>query len=838
MQKKYIILSYCILICNTAFSQPKAYNNWAELINVANSGDYKAASILLEVKNEIEKSPSWTAEIRNLYLDAITGLCGYCCNIGLYKEQDNLIKEAYDVYYNRDSICNNMQIRALGTLAVKLKFQIKDYDSALNYGHRVLALYEDINDRGIEYCLLCMNLGIAYYENGNILKAKLFIDEAGEIIDILKKENLCKDLELFLKNAKGIVCMSLKQYANAIAYFKEVVNTSSPDTLGSTYYLALNNLALACLNIGKYGDAVSILEKVEKVEPYIDYIRFQNLALVHYKLGNIKKALNYLDEYNNVFFSNAQRIISSFAEAEREAYFQMNNMELIFLNNLISKKNKSVLAKAFDVNLYSRSISSKIYELLRKSCNNSPLMCNLNVLRQELIKKDLLSSVRDSLRREIIRNERALLSSDSTLIERIFARLGSYKEVKKSIVNGEAIVLFCYIPQMPSLSEVEGHYGAFVISHNMKNIELVMLGGVDESEHVFNNDASAEFISDLYSYEKAYKLYTLLWLPLEKYLKGAKNIYYSTVGPLSTVNFEALVNKKGKRLGDTANLIMLSSPAEVPNIYKSIDMSSDIIAFGAPAFSITKEDMVKHATKYSQISGIGITKELSMRSENLRGDWQEINGTKREIESIAGLCNNKGMRVAKYLGKDASEEAVKALSGNSPKILHIATHGFVISNREQYNKNIFARSISTISKKNDYMLWSGLVLSGGNNTWRGDTIPDDTEDGILTADEISRLDLSNTDLVVLSACETARGHIDPLEGVWGLQRAFKQAGVKTILMTLWKVSDEITTMFMEEFYKNLLNGASVRQSVRNAQKYLIKSGASDPFYWAPFVVID
>lgn len=136
------------------------------------------------------------------------------------------------------------------------------------------------------------------------------------------------------------------------------------------------------------------------------------------------------------------------------------------------------------------------------------------------------------------------------------------------------------------------------------------------------------------------------------------------------------------------------------------------------------------------------------------------------------------------------------------------------------------------------MMWTGLVFSGGNNAWKGESIPNGVEDGILTAEEISRLDLSKTDLVVLSACETARGHIDPVEGVWGLQRAFKQAGVKTILMTLWKVPDATTAMFMEEFYKQLLTGMTVRQAVKKAQDYLIANGADDPFYWAPFVVLD
>jgi CHAT domain-containing protein len=162
----------------------------------------------------------------------------------------------------------------------------------------------------------------------------------------------------------------------------------------------------------------------------------------------------------------------------------------------------------------------------------------------------------------------------------------------------------------------------------------------------------------------------------------------------------------------------------------------------------------------------------------------------------------------------------------------------VISNQTQYDNSQYAQSVNGISEKNTYMTWTGLVFSGGNNAWKGFRIPNNVEDGILTADEISRLDLSSTQLVVLSACETARGHIDPVDGVWGLQRAFKQAGVSTILMTLWKIPDSTTSIFMEQFYQALVDGLSVRSAVKKAQKYLIYNGASDPFYWAPFVVLD
>ncbi len=128
------------------------------------------------------------------------------------------------------------------------------------------------------------------------------------------------------------------------------------------------------------------------------------------------------------------------------------------------------------------------------------------------------------------------------------------------------------------------------------------------------------------------------------------------------------------------------------------------------------------------------------------------------------------------------------------------------------------------------LLRSGLILSGGNSTWKGKTIPG-SEDGILTTQEIYEMNLSNTDLVVLSACETGLGDINNSEGVFGLQRAFKLAGVNTIIMSLWKVPDQQTSMLMQSFYKHWLNGMNKHDAFRAAQKEVreIYPGA---YYWA------
>lgn len=135
---------------------------------------------------------------------------------------------------------------------------------------------------------------------------------------------------------------------------------------------------------------------------------------------------------------------------------------------------------------------------------------------------------------------------------------------------------------------------------------------------------------------------------------------------------------------------------------------------------------------------------------------------------------------------------------------------------------------------------SFIVMSGGNQLIQRDSIPLDSEDGIVTAEEISHMDLHETNLVVLSACQTGLGDVSN-EGVYGLQRGFKKAGANTLLMSLDKVDDEATRTLMVEFYRNLMSGKTKRQSLQDAQQYLRKfdNGKYDnPKYWASFIMLD
>lgn len=134
-------------------------------------------------------------------------------------------------------------------------------------------------------------------------------------------------------------------------------------------------------------------------------------------------------------------------------------------------------------------------------------------------------------------------------------------------------------------------------------------------------------------------------------------------------------------------------------------------------------------------------------------------------------------------------------------------------------------------------MWNGLLLAGSNNIWQGKFDLTNVEDGVLTADEISRMDLSKTKLVVLSACETGKGKVDPIDGVYGLQRAFKMAGAGTIVMSLWKVQDDTTSLIMTRFYSYLTDGIERHQALWKAMMD-VKEKFPDPYYWAGFVMLD
>lgn len=202
-------------------------------------------------------------------------------------------------------------------------------------------------------------------------------------------------------------------------------------------------------------------------------------------------------------------------------------------------------------------------------------------------------------------------------------------------------------------------------------------------------------------------------------------------------------------------------------------------------------------------------------------------GTESEVNTISSLLKLNDWNVKSFLGRDASELRLK--SAYNPTILHIATHGFFADN---------GNFISSMTPINNPLFKSGLFLSGATDTYSHflEGIPSKpSNDGVLTAYEAMHLELSQTQLVVLSACESGLGDVKNGEGVYGLQRAFMVAGARNIITSIFKVGDQTTNELMVMFYTKLIESGRVDESLMYAQRKL-KETYSDTKTWGAFLL--
>ncbi len=308
---------------------------------------------------------------------------------------------------------------------------------------------------------------------------------------------------------------------------------------------------------------------------------------------------------------------------------------------------------------------------------------------------------------------------------------------------------------------------------------------------------------------KQKNLYQAIWQPLEIALAGAKTVYFSPAGLLHRINFNAIPGRDGKPLADRLHLVQLSSTRQIalPQPLANATLSPEAMLFGGIDYepdSLNKSPALI-PQDYAHTRG-GI--DFEDADSTLRGGaWGYLPWTEKEVNSLQSILKQSGLRPVLYKGAEGSEEAFKNIGaeGASPRVLHLATHGFFFPDPKRLPQQA-GTDASAFKRAEHPMIRSGLILAGGNYAWKtGKPFRPDREDGVVTAYEISQMNLSNTELVVLSACETGLGDIEGNEGVYGLQRALKIAGAHYIVMSLWQVPDAQTQELMTVFYTNWLS---------------------------------
>ena len=373
-------------------------------------------------------------------------------------------------------------------------------------------------------------------------------------------------------------------------------------------------------------------------------------------------------------------------------------------------------------------------------------------------------------------------------------------------------------------------YVAYLYKRSWKTAKAIPLFEEKELKAILNVDSPNKLYvsrgsqgSSTSNVNNANKLYELIWKPLESHLEGMKTIYFSPDGLLHKVAFSTLSYNKGKSLSEQFNLVQLGTTGSIDNEKKEPNKQS-VVLFGGIDY--------EHTSTTTEGSGPLVSSEISLVENGSRGNssgWNYLEGTLQEVNGIGNLVPSAEI----ITGSKATEDYFKALSGKSPSVLHIATHGFFFEDAVSSDNESLVYKAS-----NDPLLRSGLLLSGANVTWKNGKKPVEGEDGILTALEISNLDLSKTDMVVLSACDTGLGEIQGSEGVFGLQRAFKLAGVDIIIMSLWQVPDKETAEFMELLYSTWNSGIPIREAFRQTQLTMQQRYKDEPLKWAAFVLVE
>ena len=335
-------------------------------------------------------------------------------------------------------------------------------------------------------------------------------------------------------------------------------------------------------------------------------------------------------------------------------------------------------------------------------------------------------------------------------------------------------------------------------------------------------------------YYQCKEMTEMVWAPLMSELDGIKRIYFSPSGAFYSIAIEyspGMEKYDIYRLSSTRELVRKMH-------YKS---NNRAVLYGGLDY-YAKLDSINRSQNLTTIDEL-LGEHADLDEMKLRGGKNRLPHTKEEVEKIAMEFRKANWKCLLDTLSMGTEESFKSLSGKKVNTLHIATHGFYYTQDMATNFGYkFLQLDNRIASAEDKALTrSGLIMSGANHILEGKELPEYVEDGILTAKEIAEVDLRGLDMVVLSACQTGLGDISLGEGIFGLQRGFKKAGARTILMSLWKVDDKATQLLMTLFYKNWLSGQSKREALLSAQEYLRRAENgkyNEPKYWAAFILLD
>jgi len=842
-----------------------------------------------------------------VYAQTLSDLAGYYSRAGYYHEALRIGTEALNIRERVPGKESTDYAQSLNNLA-KYHSYLGNHIESVRLGRKAVELKEKlVGKEDPDYAQSLSNLAGYYSRMGNYAQAITTGEEALRIREAALGKNH-PDYAQSLNNLAKYHYFQ-NQFDEAITLGTEAlrIRESIYGSHHSEYATALSNLADYHLHTGNLTKAIALGEEAMNIrkdifgEQHPDYAESMcNMAGYYYAQGDYAKAVDlgrralqlqqqilgmehpaYAQSLckQAVYFSANQEpdsaayyasratnrytdvILNTFADLtsnERDLYWK--KVKPWFTNTLLQLAGKNptadMLSSAYNsvllakglllnselemTNLLMESGDTTAVQAYRQLQNNRSLL----IRQYECPKNERIINT-DSLERVITSQERRLVKRSKTYGNYTKQLRIEWKRITRLLAPDELAVEFIYYPSRQGL----GQYGALLLSSRLKNPCFVPL--MDEAQ------LAAVKSKELYTTGKLTKM---VWEPLNDYLSKAKRVYFAPVGELYNIGIENLPyweDNKGEYMADRWKLYRLSSTREI----------------------VLAKERKKHKALSAAIFG-GMTYDSQVEPQmdddsalapSEKGREQAakyLPGTKKEVEEINATLQAHEIPTQLYIGNKATEKAFKQLSGQVPDEMHIATHGFYWTDKEVENGGMqgrlqFLSMYNNLDDADKALTRSGLLFAGANHALTGQQRYYQTDDGILTAKEISLLDLRGLDLLVLSACQTGLGKVTG-DGVFGLQRGFKKAGAGTMLMSLWKVDDKATRLLMTQFYTNLMEGLDkytaltraqqqlrqtvmentkrgrhgIRSRAKRAKKNAMNKTYSDPYYWAAFILLD
>jgi hypothetical protein len=597
-----------------------------------------------------------------------------------------------------------------------------------------------------------------------------------------------------------------------------------------------------------------------------DYVfSLNSLANLYGFIGNYKKAEPFFLELSNANQRLIEKALLHLSERELNSYlrkFSNSQNETLSFTRLSSSK--KVVPVCYDNSLFYKGFLLGAASRLNTLAGSTPEASELHNRLKSYHRRLAAEYAKPIAERKGVEELEEKANTAEKELARTVAgyadasRQVKWQEVQSALKKGEAAIEFVHFEVHFPKKTDNVLYAALLLLPGDVQPKFVSLFEEKQLDSLVQAKTvrRAEYVDNLYAVNergavplgKPQKtLYELIWQPLEKELAGVQTVYFSPSGLLHRLNIGAIPTSGEATLADRYRLVELGSTRQlvIPSEIKVA--ASDAVLFGGVQYEMdsTAISQANAGIAYSDLASRGGLSFAYSDSTLRGGAWGYLKWTGKEVFSLETLLKNSGFKTDLRKGYAATEESFKAAFGGSgkasPRVLHIATHGFFFPDpKTEVRSERVSGEGEPVFKISDHpMIRSGLILAGGNHAWKsGKPLKPDMEDGILTAYEISQMNLAATELVVLSACETGLGDIQGNEGVYGLQRAFKVAGAKYLIMSLWQVPDFQTQELMTSFYSKWLEGKmSIPDAFRSAQGEM-REKYKNPYFWAGFVLVE